>query len=99
MSIGFAAVTQPMPSKYGRSMLLLNLYVVDQYRTQGIARMLMQETTRFGREHGVVRFQFYCSEVHEAYSFYERIGATNFTQKEGIEWSFTPLFETSNQHG
>lgn len=84
-------VTPPVPSKFGRTMTLIQMNLVDLDRGRGVGQLILTETARYGREIGVKRFIFYNFRANTAIQFYIRLGATNYTEVFALEAFFGRL--------
>jgi diamine N-acetyltransferase len=86
----------------GKSYFLEDLYVKPSYRKLGIGKKLFTENAKFALEEKCSRFDFHVLDWNPAKKFYESLGATNLTSKEG--WEFFRLNQSEmeslvgNQH-
>jgi diamine N-acetyltransferase len=73
----------------GKSYFLEDLYVKSSYRKRGIGKKLFVENVKFAASENCSRFDFHVLNWNPAKTFYEALGATNLTEKEG--WEFFRL--------
>lgn len=75
----------------GKSYFLEDIYVRPQYRKTGVGKSLFVNNVKFALEQNCCRFDFHVLNWNPAKKFYEALGATNLTAKEG--WEFFRLNE------
>jgi diamine N-acetyltransferase len=73
----------------GKSYFLEDIYVRPQYRKNGVGKLLFVNNVKFALEQNCCRFDFHVLNWNPAKTFYEALGATNLTAKEG--WEFFRL--------
>lgn len=73
----------------GKSFFLEDLYVRPDYRKLGIGLKLFKTNVEFAIEANCSRFEFHVLSWNPAKKFYESLGATNLSEKEG--WEFFRL--------
>lgn len=73
----------------GKSYFLEDLYVKPDYRKLGIGEKLFTENAKFALGENCKRFDFHVLAWNPAKTFYEKLGATNLTEKEN--WEFFRL--------
>lgn len=73
----------------GKSFFLEDIYVRPEYRKFGIGTRLFKTNVQFALDQGCSRFDFHVLNWNPAKKFYEALGATNLTEKEG--WEFYRL--------
>lgn len=84
-TIGFFAYS----TWQGKSFFLEDLYVKPAYRKLGFGKKLFTTNVNFAIEENCSRFDFHVLNWNPAKKFYEALGATNLTEKEG--WEFYRL--------
>lgn len=75
----------------GKSYFLEDIYVRPQYRKLGVGKSLFVNNVKFALSENCCRFDFHVLNWNPAKKFYESLGATNLTAKEG--WEFFRLNE------
>ncbi|XP_037924083.1 thialysine N-epsilon-acetyltransferase isoform X2 [Hermetia illucens] len=70
----------------GKSYFLEDIYVQPQYRKSGVGRLLFKYVAKKAREYNCPRLDFHVLDWNPARQFYEKLGATDLTSKEG--WLF-----------
>lgn len=73
----------------GKSYFLEDIYVRPEFRKSGVGKKLFATNVKFALEQSCVRFDFHVLSWNPAKTFYEALGATNLTAKEG--WEFYRL--------
>ena len=73
----------------GKSYFLEDIYVRPEYRKFGFGRSLFKANVKLALEEKCSRFDFHVLNWNPARKFYENLGATNLTEKEG--WEFYRL--------
>lgn len=73
----------------GKSFFLEDIYVRPEYRKFGIGTKLISANAQFALDENCVRFDFHVLNWNPAKKFYEGLGSTNLTEKEG--WEFYRL--------
>lgn len=73
----------------GKSYFLEDLYVKPEFRKSGIGKKLFKANVDFALENNCKRFDFHVLNWNPAKKFYESLGATNLSEKEG--WEFFRL--------
>lgn len=76
----------------GKSFFLEDLYVKPEFRKLGVGKKLFTTNVKFAIEEHCSRFDFHVLNWNPAKKFYESLGATNLTAKEG--WEFFRLTKT-----
>ncbi|KAJ6636293.1 Thialysine N-epsilon-acetyltransferase [Pseudolycoriella hygida] len=90
MPIGYAIVFNGYSTWQGRTLKLKDLYVRDGYRKSGAGRKIISAIASHAKEVNAARLYFHVLEWNTAArSFYESLGATNWTEME--EWALFRL--------
>lgn len=76
----------------GKSFFFDDFYIKPDYRRFGIGKMLFVANVKLARQEDCKRFDLYCLDWNPATRFYESLGATNLTKKEG--WEFFRMTES-----
>lgn len=63
---------------HGKSLILDDLYIKEEFRGNGIGRSIMQYIEQYAKEHGFKRLQFQSEYTNtEAHKFYCKLGYTS----------------------
>lgn len=73
----------------GKSYFLEDIYVKPEYRKFGVGKKIFSANVKFALAEKCCRFDFHVLDWNPAKTFYEALGATNLTAKEG--WEFYRL--------
>lgn len=84
-SIGFFSYS----TWQGKSFFLEDIYVKPEYRKLGVGKKLFTANVKFAIEENCRRFDLHVLNWNPAKQFYESLGSTNLTAKEG--WEFFRL--------
>lgn len=73
----------------GKTLFLEDIYVKPDHRKLGVGKKLFTANVKFAIDQSCSRFDFHVLNWNPAKTFYESLGATNLTAKEG--WEFFRL--------
>lgn len=73
----------------GKSYFLEDIYVKPEFRKLGVGKKLFATNVKFALDQSCPRFDFHVLNWNPAKAFYESLGATNLSAKEG--WEFYRL--------
>lgn len=89
MLIGYTISFFSYSTWQGKSYFLEDLYVKPEFRKTGTGKKLFAENVKFAISENCSRFDFHVLNWNPAKKFYEKLGATNLSEKEG--WEFFRL--------
>ncbi|XP_055305609.1 thialysine N-epsilon-acetyltransferase-like [Sitodiplosis mosellana] len=85
--VGYALCFYTYSTWQGRSVFLEDLYVRPSYRKQGVGKLLFIEIAKHAKEMNANRLELHVLDWNPARKFYEKLGGSNLTEKEG--WHYT----------
>jgi len=87
--VGYSIAFFSYSTWQGKSLFLEDIYVRPDYRKFGIGKNLFKTNVQFALDENCCRFDFHVLNWNPAKKFYDKLGATNLTEKEG--WEFFRL--------
>ncbi|CAG4976799.1 unnamed protein product [Parnassius apollo] len=88
--VGFALYFNTYSTWEGKSLMLEDLYVRENFRRRGVGQMLFLNVASEAAATGCTRLDFHVLAWNEARSFYEAMGAENLTASQ--EWCYYRLW-------